>query len=215
VQERPEIDDPVVLRDAAGQEHASRVENLGEGLVVVEQPHDLSADQDPGHGAEITVSWADENGDVTTLPTKILIAHGDDTVRLWSLVVTGPAQLAQRRQFERVAVEGPVTLRPPDGDEDDAVPGNLVDVSEAALRCGVETGTADRFLGAHNAVVAEFRLGHTDFALPGCVESVRPTKHPTEVEDLVVLFDVPVADAAKLHKHLHAQAAKAPADDRQ
>jgi c-di-GMP-binding flagellar brake protein YcgR len=212
VQERPEIDDPVVLRDAADREHASRVEDLGQGLVVVVQPHDLSADVTYGNGAEITVSWADENGDVITLPTKILAAHGDDAVQLWSLVVTGPAEMAQRRKFERVEVEGPVGLRPTGGEDDDVVPGELVDVSEAALRCGVETGSADRFLGADNHVVAEFRLGDDDFAVPGRVEFVRATKRPTEVEDLIVLFDEPVADAARLRKQLHVSAASASAD---
>lgn len=212
---QPAIDDPVVLRDAADREYATRVDDLGQGLVVVVRPHDLPADEVFGNGTALTVSWADENGDITLLPTKILAAHGDDSVPLWSLVVTGPAEMAQRRRFERVDVEGEVVLRPVDGGEDDAVPGSLVDVSEGALRCGVETGKADRFLGAKNAVVAEFSLGKADFAVPGRVEFIRATKHPTEVEDLVVLFDEPVADAARLRKELHVSAVRATTDGRQ
>jgi c-di-GMP-binding flagellar brake protein YcgR len=213
VDQQPGIDDLVVLRDAADREYATRVDDLGQGLVVVVRPHDLPAGEAFGNGTALTVSWADENGDITLLPTKILAAHGDDSVPLWSLVVTGPAEMAQRRRFERVEVEGEVVLRPVDGGEDDAVPGNLVDVSEGALRCAVETGTADRFLGAQNAVVAEFSLGTADFAVPGRVEFIRATKRPTEVEDLVVLFDEPVADAVRLRKQLLAEGVRKPAVD--
>jgi c-di-GMP-binding flagellar brake protein YcgR len=201
VEEHPEINDPVVLRDQAGDEHHSRVVDLSTGLVVVARPHDVPGDAAPGAGTDLSVAWADPDGAVMVLPTRILAAHGDEK-QLWSLVVSGPATIGQRRRFERVDVTGPVDLRPADGDETAAVTGTLIDISEAALHCSVATGSADGFFTDRNQVVAIFRLGTADFAIPGRVEFARGTKRPMEIEELVVVFDEPVADAEGLREQV-------------
>lgn len=149
----------------------------------------------------MSVAWADSSDDaVMVLPTRILAVHGDER-ELWSLVVTGPATIGQRRRFERVDATGPVELRPAAGNDAAAVTGALIDISEAALHCSVETGSADAFLTDRNQVVAAFRLGTSDFAIPGRVEFARGTKRPMETEELVVVFDEPVADAEALRRH--------------
>lgn len=204
----PNVNDPVVLRDGADREFRSRVEDLGDNLLVVARPHDLPWDEAFDTGTELSVAWADARGGVTVLPTRILSGHTEGTLRLWSLVVTGPAHAQQRRRFVRVHAAGPVLLRPAEGDEVDevdAVSGNLVDVSEGAIRCTVRAGAADRFLTDHPEVVAEFRFGASDFAVPGRVEFLRPTARPAEVEELVVVFDEPVTDADALRKQVFAQ----------
>ncbi|HEX2895888.1 MAG TPA: PilZ domain-containing protein [Marmoricola sp.] len=211
MQQRPQVHDPVVLRDQADRGYASRVENLAEGLVVVAQPPGLP-DDGFVNGTELSVVWAESVDSVAVLPTRILAAHMQGPAKVWSLVVTGPASLEQRRRVERVDVSGPVTLRPPAGVATTAVDGGLVDLSEDALRCSVRTGSADGFLGSHNQVVAEFSVGTADFALPGRVEFVRATKHPTQWEELVVLFDQPVAKVDVLRKHLFAHEATEPRD---
>lgn len=198
----PNVNDPIVLRDHAGREYASRVEDLGEGLLVVARPHDLPADEEFSRGTDLSVVWADDDGVVTLLPTRIMAAHLEGTLLLWSLAVTGPAVREQRRRFVRVAASGPVTFRSTD-DETKVVKGTLVDVSEGAVRCTVGAGAADGFLAGSNEVIAEFRFGKADFAAPGRVEFLRPTKHPAELEELVVLFDEQVADA--LRKQVFAQ----------
>jgi c-di-GMP-binding flagellar brake protein YcgR len=210
VEQSPEINDPVVLRDQADREYASQVQNLGRGLVVVAQPPDLPADEEFPNGTELRVAWVDADDVVMELPTRILAAHAADQVQLWSLVVTGPASIAQRRRVERVGVSGPVALRPPEGSDFREVPGTLVDASEKAIRCSVAAGSADRLLGDRNEVVAAFRLGTADFAIPGRVEFARGTKRPTELEELVVLFDEPVADADALRKQVFAQEVRTP-----
>ena len=202
MEQHPNVHDPVVLRDDAGREFSSRVENLGERLVVVAQPHDLPADETFGNGSEIRVLWADSDGAVTMLPTRILAVHAEGNVQVWSLVVTGTASIAQRRRVERVDAAGPVALRSPEGNDTDPVTGSLVDASEMAIRCSVKAGSADRFLRDRNEVIAEFRLGTAEFAVLGRVELVRATKHPTQFEDLIVVFDEPVADADALRKQL-------------
>lgn len=204
VEEQPSINDPVVLRDDAGGAHASQVKDLSTGLVVVGRPKDLPEDDKTfGVGSELSVEWADADATVMVLPTRILAVHGDDR-ELWSLVVTGGATIGQRRKFERVTATGPVELRPAEGREIDAVAGSLIDVSEAALHCSVETGSADGFLGDRNQVVAVFRFGTADFAIPGRVEFARGTKRPMEIEELVVVFDQPVVDVEALRTQLAA-----------
>lgn len=198
----PNVNDPVVLRDHADREYPSRVEDLGEGLLVVARPHDLPADETFGRGTQLNVVWADADGVVTLLPTRIMAAHVEGSLQLWSLAVTGPAVREQRRRFVRVAATGPVTFRSA-ADETEVVTGSLVDVSEGAVRCTVRAGAADGFMGDRNQVIAEFRFGTVDFAAPGRVEFLRPTTHPAELEELVVVFDEQVADA--LRKQVFAQ----------
>lgn len=209
----PNLNDPVVLRDHADREYRSRVEDLGAGLLVVARPRDLPADEVFGSGMEVSVAWADSEGGVTVLPTRILSAHDDGPRRLWSLAVTGPPSTQQRRRFDRAAAAGPVTLRPAGGDKTSAVTGSLVDVGEGGVRCTVRAGSADAFLAGHNQVVAEFRFGTVDFAIPGRVEFLRPTTRPAELEDLVVVFDEPVAEADALREQALAAQASTPKQD--
>ena len=209
MERRPEVHDAVVLRDVAGRQCASRVENLGEGLVVVSQPATLPDGASFENGAALSLAWAQSDHLVTVLPTRVLASHAEGRMQVWSLVITGPAVDEQRRRVERVAVDGPVVLRSP-GDETAAVTGSLVDISEKAVRCSVRTGSADGFLSARNKVVVELSLGTRSFAIPGRVEFARATKHPTELEELVVLFDEPVADVDALRKHVFALEVGAP-----
>jgi len=205
---QPNLNEPVVLRDQADREYASTVENLGVGLVVVARPDGLPDDEPFGAGTEVSVVWADAAGDAIVLPARILAEHANETKLLWSLAVTAPAFKAQRRRHVRVEVEGVVELRSPAGGEDDeepvAVVGNLVDVSEGAIHCTVEVGSADGFLTASNQVIAEFSLGSTDFSVPGRAEFLRSTARPSELEALVVLFDEPVPDLDALRKEIAA-----------
>lgn len=212
MEQRPEVHDAVVLRDAAGRQYPSRVENLGEGLVVVTRPPALPDDASFPHGTELSVAWAQSDELVTALPTRILATHAEGPLQLWSLIVTGPAVDEQRRRVERVEITGPVLLRAPGGDEAAAVTGSIVDISEKAVRCAVRTGSADGFLSDRNEVVVELSVGSGSFAIPGRVEFARATKNPTQLEELVVLFDEPVADVDALRKQIFALEAGATTD---
>lgn len=205
MEHRPKVHDAVVLRDHAGRQFASRVENLGEGLVVVAEPANLSENEAFPNGTDLDVAWAEADDLVTVLPTRILATHAEGALTLWSLIVTGPASNERRRRVERVEATGPVVLRSPGDDETPGVMGSLIDLSERAVRCSVQTGSADGFLSDRNEVVAKFSVGTADFAIPGRVEFARATKRPTELEEVVVLFDEPVADVDALRKHLFAQ----------
>lgn len=204
MEQHPDLGDPIVLRDHDGREHPSTVRDLGNGLLVVAQPRDVPADEVIGTGADVTVTWADSDGVVMVLPTRILAVHGDGPVPRWSLAVTGPAYTQQRRRSDRTAASGPVAIRTVGGEQSHVVTGSLVDVSEGGVRCAVAAGAADRILMGPPDVVAEFRLGTVDFAVPGRVEFLRPTADPARLEDLVVVFDEPVSDVGALRKEVFA-----------
>jgi hypothetical protein len=209
VQLLPEVNDPVVLVDESQREYRSRAEDVRVGLVVVARPLDLRVDDPLGPGREVNVVWTDDDGVSTVLPTRILAAHAEGTLDLWSLAVTGPAVRQQRRQFVRSPAMGPVVLSVGDDEEADPVHGTLLDVSEAALRCLVEVGAADALLTSGDQVVAQFRYGNGDFAVPGRVEFLRASAHPSEVEQVVVVFDEPVTDGDDIRREIFAQEARA------
>ena len=203
---RPAINDPVLLRDHADREYRSRIEDLANNLLVVAQPHDLPAGESFDPGTDLSVAWVGSTGGgVMVLPARILAAHTEGTLRLWSLAVTGPASALQRRRFVRVPAAGRVVLRPTAGTQGEPVVGDLVEASEAAIRCTVIAGASDDLLAGGNQVVAEFRFGAADFAVPGRIEFLRPTTHPAELEQLVVVFDEPAAAADELRKQVFAQ----------
>jgi len=216
VELHPNVNDPVLLRDHADREYQSQVEDLGVGLLVVAQPPGLPDDEEFSAGTVLSVAWTDDDGDVQVLPTRIMAAHLRGSLPVWSLVATGPAIAEQRRRVERFPASGSVALRSAAGNDTDVVNGNLVDVSEAAIRCTVEAGTADGFLGSVTEVTAEFRIGTVDFLIAGRAEFLRATKHPADLEELVVLFDEPVAEAEALRDQiavLQAQPPAPPEDD--
>jgi hypothetical protein len=212
----PAINDPVILRDAAGREYRSRVEDLGPDRLVVARPHDLPADEVFGPDTGVEVTWPTGRG-IGVLPTRIVEAHSEGSLRLWSLAVTGEARVEQRRRFVRVPARGPVTLRlegaedQADGEEGAAtVIADLLEVSEAALRCAVDAAVAERIGAGGVAVTASFRFGDGHFAIPGHVDARRPSARPTEVVELVVRFDEPVADADALRKEAFGQQVRTP-----
>ena len=202
---RPDINDPVILRDRAGREYRSRVEDLGPDHVVVARPHDLPVEEVFGPDTEVEITWATGRG-IGVLPTRIVEERREGALRLWSLAITGAARAEQRRRFVRVSAGGPVTLRLDDDPEGaQTVTAGLVEVSEAALRCAVGVADGERLDPGGVAVTASFRFGDGHFTIPARVESRRPSAHPADVVELVVRFDEPVAEADALRKEVFGQ----------
>ncbi|MFL6024070.1 MAG: hypothetical protein ACJ72O_12090 [Marmoricola sp.] len=200
----PNVNDPIVLRDQTDREYRSRVEDVSVGLLVVARPLDLRADEPLGPGHEVNVVWADAAGVSTLLPTRILSAHAEGALDLWSVAVTGPAVRDQRRRFVRSPAVGSVVVRSAT-EESESISGTLIDLSEAALRCTIEAGAADGFLGSGDQVVAEFRFGSADFTVKGRLDFLRSTAHPAAFEEVVVLFDEPVGAGDALRKEIFAK----------
>lgn len=204
----PGVNGLVVLRDSAGREYRSRVEDLAPGVVIVAQPFDLPAEHDYRPGTELLVTWTCERG-TAVLPSQLLGTHVEGRLRLWSMGITGDGWVEQRRRFVRVPASGRVTLKPrSDEPPVKAVRGYLLDVSEAALRCAVDVATADTILTDGVEVSASFRFGDDEFAIPARIGFRRPNAHPgdeSELAELVVLFDEPVRSADALRKQIFAE----------
>jgi hypothetical protein len=212
----PDINDPVVLRDHQEQLYRSRVEGLEPGVIVVARPFDLLAAQVYDLGTAFQVTWSSERG-VAVLPTRLADAHREGTVPLWSLEVTGDGWIEQRRSFVRVPAAGALTVQlhgveatealagPPAG----PLAGQLVDISEAALRGAVAAASARGVLAEGVEVTASFRFGDRDFALPGRILSHRPSARRADLVEFVVVFDEPVDDADALRKQVYAEQLRA------
>lgn len=204
----PDINDPVVLRDHDEQLYRSRVEGLEPGVIVVARPFDLLAVQVHDVGAEFQVTWSTERG-VAVLPTRLADAHREGTVPLWSLEIAGDGWIEQRRAFVRVPAAGALSLQVHGVEAAEALAGQLVDVSEAALRGAVAAASAKGVVADGVEVTATFRFGERDFALPGRILSHRPSARRADLVELVVVFDEPVNDADALRKQVYAEQLRA------
>jgi len=212
---RPDLNDPVVLRDDTGREFRSRVEDLAPGIITVARPLEVRPDEYAD--AALSVTWGSSRG-VVVLPTRIVESRVDGAVPLWSLAVTGPAVVEQQRRFVRVPAMGRVVLEFPAGDGTTAsVVGHLADVSEASLRCTMPPASADQLGAEPLSVVATFHFGETDFAIPAHTQMRPRSADRSKLVDVVVVFDEPVRDADALRKQVFAQqlrARRARNDDR-
>ncbi len=205
---RPGLNEPVTLHAQAGPEYRSRVEGLASELLTLAGPLDLPLEADHRPGTDWLVSWSVRGG-VAVLPTQLVATHSEHGLGLWSLAVTGTGWVEQRRRFVRVPAFGRVSLRSREGGaDDDAVPGTLVDISEGALRCSVDPAHAAAPL-LDEKVLACFRFGDLEFAVPARVVSRRAAARHVAAELLVVLFDEPNRDADALRKQIFAQQRRA------
>jgi c-di-GMP-binding flagellar brake protein YcgR len=203
----PRVNDLVTLFDQDDREYRSRVEGVDDEVLTVARPLDLSADHQFDPGVELLVSWSTANG-VAVLPVRPIAAHTDGLVAIWSLSPTRPGWIEQRRRYVRVPAGGPLALRlRGDGQAVDALSGTMVDLSEGALRCAVNSALADAL--ETDLVQASFRFGDQQFDIPGRIVFRRSGTQPTQAVQLVVLFDEPVREADLLRRQIFAQQLRA------
>jgi hypothetical protein len=146
----------------------------------------------------VLVTWPDSAG-VMCLPSIVIdVPLYED--RAWLVQASGDSWNEQRRQYVRAALAGSVALRR--SDSLDIAIGDLIDLSEAGLRCTI---------GARHAAMAEpgtevitsVVLGDDeDFQLPGKVLYGRHTARADGRLEFVVLFDRPVVQVERLRFHI-------------
>jgi len=203
VDPRPRVNELVTLIDPGDQEYRSRVEDVGDESLVVARPLDLLADHRLEPGTELLVSWAAPNG-IAVLPVRLVADGTDGLVAIWTLTPTRDGWIEQRRRYVRVPASGPLQLRLRGADQAvEALSGTLVDLSEGALRCAVDLSMADAL--DTDLVSASFHFGDQQFDIPARIVFRRPVAPPTQVTQLVVLFDEPVREADQLRRQIFAQ----------
>ena len=204
----PEVNQLVTVRDLAGKELPTRVEDVTSSTLVVPRP----VDGESGIGLRpegLTVMWPADRG-VMSLPVKLNERRADNNLDVWELAFTGPATRQQRRAFVRVPVSAGVALtflaeRPIDPTPDTpAISGWLVDLSEAAACISVPTARYQDLKG-NARLQATFTIGDDSYELPARVSSSAPVREVEDRTELVVHFEIPETEAARLRRMLFAQ----------
>jgi hypothetical protein len=201
----PRINEPIVVRDPDGRSYRSRVQGIEPDEFTIAQPLDLPAEHPCEVGSEMLVTWVSPRG-VAVVPAQLVHTYAQGLVRLWVVAITGSGWHEQRRDYVRVPVGGVVALQA--GKADGPIPvtqGQIADVSEAALRCSVETAEADALLTHEGDVTAGFSIADHRFDLPGRIHTRRPDPRSGLRTELVVLFAQPVPDADTLRRLVFAQ----------
>jgi hypothetical protein len=200
----PKVDDPIVLRNAAGGAHLSRVEGAESDVLSVVRP--TSATKNPDRvelGDELELSWISPRG-VGVVDVRVAEEFFKSTGPLWHLEVLAEPSFLQRREHVRVAIAAPMTLEARSV-RSGTITADLIDVGEAALRCAVHDRSLELALTEGVPVVTHFALGEVDFDIAGAVLMRRPAATPEEVPEIVVSFEQSADEQDTLRHHVFAQ----------
>lgn len=217
--ELPEVGDPVAIRDEDGRTYRSRVEDIDADVITVAQPVDLPVLEPFVEGDELLLTWTRAEG-VAVLAAHLAATRTERTIRLWDLLPTGQAWTEQRREHVRVPVGGAVTVqvvaetdrtdgedaaKDSDGDPEPPQPlkGQLVDISEAALRCALTPGQGDEALVEGIAVITRFAVRDGEFEIPGVIYRRQEGERP-EPTRLIIRFEHSERVADALRKQVFA-----------
>lgn len=204
----PAVDAPVVIVGDNNREHRSQVVAVGAGELTLRRPDDIVAGDPFLIGDEMLLTWPDgvEGGNgIRVVRARLTAIRRQDDARLWDVATLGDPRREQRRGFIRVAVSGAITLTQIIDDTMASLPprasaGELLDVSEAGLRCAVDLG--DVWVSRRNAAVtASFSIGSDGFELTGRVVASKVSTLPGRRE-VAVVFDLPIPRVEELRRQV-------------
>jgi c-di-GMP-binding flagellar brake protein YcgR len=189
----------VTITDSDGREYCSRVEDVGDGLLVFARPLTLPVEHEFAVGQPLLASWPDPDG--LTLATVTLIeTRAREHLGLWVTAVED-LRRQQRRQYVRVPAAGPLELTATEGGP---IAGRLLDVSEAALRCALRTADAEAMAGAPG-LLASFTLAEARFSVPATLLRTEPSRRDDQLAECVLTFDMDEREAAELRRRVFAE----------
>lgn len=199
----PAVHRLVTITDSDGREYRSRVEDVGDGLLVFARPLTLPVEHEFAVGQPLLASWPDPEG--LTLATVTLIeTRVREHLGLWVTEVED-LRRQQRRQYVRVPAPGPIELRPLEPTSDGgSVTGQLLDVSEAALRCALRIADAEAVTNAPGRL-AGFVLAETSFSVPATLLRTEPSRKDDQLAECVLTFDIDEREAAELRRRVFAE----------
>lgn len=207
----PQPGDAVVLQDEDGGEHRSAVHAAAE-LLTVRRPAALAPGTPLLIGAEVLVSWSSGENAVSKLRARIARIRYDGDLLLWDLAPLGEPWQEQRRRWARAELTGPVTVTEvvaevralPPGVEH----GELLDVSEVALRCVIPADATWAF--RRNAeVLLSFTMPDApaptepgSFELAGRVLTSRIRNGSPSRREMVVQFEASPEQVESLRRYV-------------
>lgn len=201
----PAVHHLVTVCDIDGREFASRIEDVGPGLLVLARPLTLPLEHDFEVGRLLFVSWPDLNG-LTTATGRLIGTRTRGSLGLWAVQQIGELTRHQRRAFVRVPALGPMELTATGapGEPFPHLAGHLLDISEAALRCALREADA-RLLASSMELTVGFSLDDRRFTLPASVLRTIPDRRDDSSVELVLTFSPSEADAADLRRRVFAE----------
>lgn len=187
----------VVLRDQHGGLYRSEVLQSRHNQLVLSQPTDQTG-RELAPGTRLLVTWPDDRS-LLVLPVVLVDRHEDGGVETLITSVDGASWREERREYARSAIAASLRIYYRDenaGDITEAA-GELIDLSEVALRCVVSA--ADQALcRPRTPVSAEIEVGSDLFEVPGHVLLGKQTDREDAGLELVVLFERPVPRVEEL-----------------
>lgn len=202
----PQVHCLVTLTDQLGRRYRSRIEDFGDGLLVLARPLDQLVEHEFGIGAPVLVSWADPTG-IVEVDTELLDSQLPGRLGCWLVRELGPYRIQQRRQFVRVPVPGLARVSMLDASTGLAgtpLTARLVTLSEAAVRCALP---ADQAAGINldDPASVEFAVSGSEFQLAASVLKLEPARHDDGTLELVLWFEADEVTAAELRRLVFAE----------
>ena len=201
----PAIHRLVTITDQDGREYRSRVEDVGDGMLTLARPLTLPLEHEFQLGQPLLASWPDPDG-LTVATVRLTGTRTREHLGLW---VTAVLELhrQQRRQFVRVPALGPIELMAVGTESGQPFPhvaGQLLDVSEAGLRCVLRSSDADLLAGAPD-LLAGFALAGTRFTMPAAMLRIEPSRKDDQLTECVLTFEVDERESAELRRLVFAE----------
>ena len=189
----------VVLRDQQGRAYRSEVARSQPGVLFLRPPRDL-----PGAiavGTRLLVAWPGETS-LWVLPVMVLNVAGAEEGGLLAVQLEGAAWREERRRFARAKFDAGLTISyPGSGGQRAETSGQLIDLSEAALR-GVVPAEHQALCQPRIPVQVQIDLAEEHFEISGYVLLGKPTARMDLGLEVVVLFHRPVDRVEDLRRHL-------------
>ncbi|MGI8666385.1 MAG: PilZ domain-containing protein [Jatrophihabitans sp.] len=209
----------MTIADLEGRAFRSRIEDVAGDCLVLARPLNLPVEHEFGIGETVLLSWPDPGG-ITSATTELIESTLRGPLGLWTVRVIGDYRREQRRRFVRVPLAGPVRLVPVVGEGEAAgsagpagpaclagsvpVAGQLLDISEAALRCAVRADAVGGLTIEAEALV-DFTLAHQDFSFTATVMKLQPDRRDQEAIEVVLVFEIGEEQAALLRRAVFAE----------
>lgn len=171
--------------------HRSRVEDVAPAALLIAAPSYAGDLLTTRVGMPLSVQWTGPRG-VFEVDGELAEVLRRGAVTLWSVRVTSPVRVVQRRRYARARCEVPMTFQSCDPPAEE-VTGTGVDLSEGGLRARVPAGT----LAETARVQARFVLDGQAVTVVGSVIKLVPQPRAPEI---VVIFEQPVDDDAVIRR---------------
>ncbi|MEO6503043.1 MAG: hypothetical protein ABIQ09_14185 [Jatrophihabitantaceae bacterium] len=191
----------VVLRDQQGRAYRSEVARSQPGVLFLQPPADLPATGAFALGTRLLVAWPDQTS-LRVLPVMLLSVATSGEVGMLAVQVQGTAWREERRRYARANLDAKVSIAYTGPDEQSVeAPGELIDLSEAALRAGVPP-EHQALCRPRIPVRVRIELAGDHFDIGGYVLLGKPAARVDLGLEVVVLFHRPVERVEDLRRHL-------------